>query len=231
MNPKIKAIIICIAMISSAGLATVLKPKAMQADQTARFDLETLIPKQFAHWHQQDTFLPFVQNPEVKKMIDTIYNQTLSRTYVNDRGETIMLTIAYGSNQSDELQVHKPEVCYPAQGFSVSKRSDDFIKSPAGTVSVKRLLAVQGQRNEPITYWIRVGDQTVLNRLSWKLAQMKYTLTGSIPDGLLFRVSSINNDENNAYALQKSFIVDLLSNVNQQDQIRLIGKPEMITHD
>ena len=50
-------------------------------------------------------------------IINKIYNQTLTRTYINPRGDRIMLSIAYGRDQSDALQMHKPELCYPAQGF------------------------------------------------------------------------------------------------------------------
>ena len=39
-----------------------------------------------------------------------------------------------------------------------------------------------------------------------RLAQLRYTLTGEIPDGILVRVSSIDRDESGAYERQADFI-------------------------
>jgi EpsI family protein len=43
--------------------------------------------------------------------------------YVNASGYRIMLSLAYGSDQRGALQAHKPEVRYPAQGFTLHGRS------------------------------------------------------------------------------------------------------------
>ena len=49
-------------------------------------------------------------------------------------------------------------------------------------------------RNEPVTYWLTVGDQVITNKFDKRIAEIRLGLTGQIPDGLLFRVSSIDND-------------------------------------
>jgi len=46
---------------------------------------------------------------------------------------------------------------------------------------------------------------------------------GQIPDGLLFRVSSIDENTPRAYAIQDQFIADLLKAVNDKDRKRLSG--------
>lgn len=57
--------------------------------------------------------------PELANNLDKLYSQTLTRTYINNDGYRIMLSVAYGENQlsSDVTQVHRPEFCYVAQGF------------------------------------------------------------------------------------------------------------------
>ncbi|HEU4708706.1 MAG TPA: EpsI family protein, partial [Methylophilaceae bacterium] len=93
-----------------------------------------------------------------------------------------------------------------------------------GTLPVRRLLAVQGRRNEPITYWITIGDQATLPGLKRKLQQIGYGLTGKIPDGMLVRVSSISSQTGSAYQLQEKFIRDMLQNMDTQDRLRVAGR-------
>ena len=135
-----------------------------------------------------------------------------------------MLSIAYGGDQSDAMQLHKPEVCYPAQGFQIIKQEKGGLDIKDDVIPVKRLLAVQGNRIEPITYWTTVGDEVAVDGWKWKLAQMKYALSGTIPDGLIFRVSSIQPDESAAFELQTRFVVDLLNALDAPGRIRLVGK-------
>ena len=85
------------------------------------------------------------------------------------------------------------------------------------------MLAVKGNRNEPITYWVTIGNKAVLPGFDQKLQQLRYGLTGSVPDGILVRVSSISPDEGRAYRLQTIFIQDMLSTIGTKERVRLIG--------
>jgi len=173
-----------------------------------------------------ETIVPLMANPEQEALIKKIYSQTLSRTYINSSGDRIMLSIAYGGDQSDNMSVHKPEVCYPAQGFQILKNSADTFATGEGNIPIKRLVAVQGRRIEPITYWTTVGDTVAaVSGLMWKLNVMKYGLTGKIPDGLLFRISSIQADEAKAYRTQDAFARDLLKAMSPSGRERIIGNP------
>ena len=108
-------------MLAAAGLALALTPRLKLADQGPTISLEAMIPKQFGEWKLEGTIASLIVSPDVQALLDKIYNQTLSRTYINPKGERIMLSIAYGGDQSDTMAVHKPEVCYPAQGFQILK--------------------------------------------------------------------------------------------------------------
>ncbi|MBX9917824.1 MAG: EpsI family protein [Nitrosomonas sp.] len=212
-----------ILMVSSGALTKALTPTNKIADQQEKIDLEIMIPMEFADWRIDKSIIPLQVDAETQAMLDKIYNQTLSRTYVNSIGERIMLSVAYGGDQSDNLAVHKPEVCYYAQGFEIMKTYADELLTQYGKLPIKRLLAVKGYRNEPITYWVTVGNKAVLPGIDEKLQQLKYGLTGNVPDGMLVRVSSIDVDNAKAYQLQTVFIQDLLSSVNTSERTRLIG--------
>jgi EpsI family protein len=219
-------LLIGLAMLLAALGGVMLKPTNLIADQKPKINLETMIPKQFSEWKIDESIIPLQADPERKALLNKLYNQTLSRTYINQRGDRVMLTIAYGGDQSDAMQVHKPEVCYKAQGFEIQALELDSINTNYGNIPVKKLVAQMGARVEPITYWIKIGDKVAVNTAKWKLEQLKYGLTGKVPDGMLFRVSSIG-DKANGYLLQTSFINDLLSSMTADDRIRITGNAEI----
>ncbi|MDP1864098.1 MAG: EpsI family protein [Thiobacillus sp.] len=220
-----KHLVIGLFMFAAAGLALALKPTQRTADAGPAINLEELIPQSFGNWKIDESIAPLIANPEQEALINKIYNQTLSRTYINQNGDRIMLSIAYGGDQSDGMQVHKPEICYPAQGFQILKNSTDTFSTGESIIPIKRLVATQGQRIEPITYWRTVGDAVEVSGVKWKLQQLKYGLTGKIPDGLLFRISSIQADESKAYQTQDTFTRDLLKAMSPSGRERIIGNP------
>lgn len=221
-----KHLAIGLLMFSAAGMGLAFKPTERIADTGPKLDLEILIPQQFGDWKMDETILPLIANPEQEALIKKLYSQTLSRTYVNSSGDRIMLSIAYGGAQTDSMSVHKPEVCYPAQGFQIIKNATDTFSTGEGNIPIKRLVATQGQRIEPITYWTTVGNTVAaVNGLQWKFNALKYGLTGKIPDGLLFRISSIQADDAKAYKTQDAFARDLLQAISPSGRERLIGHP------
>src|SRR5450830_590456 len=119
MRLTFKNLLLLALMLISAGLGAALRPTISMADERPPIDLAAMVPTTFGDWREEINVLAQVINPQQKSVIDKIYSQTLSRTYVNPQGYRIMLSIAYGKNQSDALQLHKPEVCYPAQGFTL----------------------------------------------------------------------------------------------------------------
>jgi EpsI family protein len=221
---SLRNLLIGVAMLLAAGLAFVLTPKVKVADQGPSIDLEAMVPKQFGDWRLDESIIPLQISPDVQAKLDKIYNQTLSRTYMNSQGQRIMLSIAYGSDQSDSMAVHKPEVCYPAQGFEIVQKRKGTLDVAGTALPVVRLVARHNNRIEPITYWITVGDEPVTGGLDRKLAQIRHGLTGKIPDGLLFRVSNITPDAASAYELHADFAADLFQALNSAGRATLFGK-------
>lgn len=217
-----KNLLIGVLLITGFWGGFALKPTKHITTQGSKINLEEMIPKEFSGWKIDETVVPLQVSPDRVALLNKLYNQTLSRTYKNENGEIVMLSIAYGGDQSDAMQVHKPEVCYVAQGFQIESVEIDSLDTGYGLIPVKRLFAQMGQRYEPITYWITIGDTVAVNSLKWKLQQLKYGLTGNVPDGLLFRISSIGQKEN-AYALQNNFTQLLMKSLTPEDRKRLIG--------
>ena len=223
MSLWLKNFILLILMLAASGLALALRPTEKMAAQSQAIDLEAIIPAKFGEWRQDNT--PSIQmvDPQQQELIDKIYTQTLNRTYSNFSGYRIMLAIAYGDNQRDSMQMHYPEVCYPAQGFALQAKEKGTLPTSNGPIPVTRILTNLGARNEPVTYWTTIGDRVFQGGIQKKLAEMSYGLSGKIPDGMLIRISSIDPGAANAYEVQAQFAEQMLQALKPEYQKKLSG--------
>ncbi len=219
--------LLMLIMICTSVFAYAARPTHRIADEGEQVNLEQLIPQQFNDWRILNLSSQIV-NPETAAALDKIYAQTLSRVYENGKGQRIMLSIAYGRDQSDSVGAHAPEGCYSGQGFAVNSILKGQLNTAFGDIPVLRLLARKSDRIEPITYWLTTGKKVGYPGWETKKIKLEYALSGSIPDGLLMRVSSITSsiestDINQAYALQTRFTNDLLTGVSPSQRLRLTG--------
>jgi EpsI family protein len=189
-----------------------------------RINLEANIPKAFGDWELQPAETTVIVNPEQAAAISRIYDEILSRTYVNRvTKRQVMLSIAYGSNQSHETQVHKPEACYPAQGFKLDSMTKDVFDIDGRVVPVTTLHATLGQRSEYVAYWIMQGDQAVRGALGQNFGRALQAFRGVVSGGLLFRVSEITVDSATTFQVQQGFASALVAASDSRLQNRLVG--------
>jgi len=222
-NTRIKAFVAFALMICAATGAYLWRPTAHLADSRAKVDLEQLFPAAFGDW-KVDRSLPVqLVAPDLEQFLAKIYSQTLSRTYVNSQGKRIMLSVAYGGDQSDATRAHRPEVCYPAQGFQIIANQTSVVDTSVHPLRVRQLVAKAGGRVEPISYWITVGDRTVLSGTEQKLAQLSYSTRGVIPDGMLVRLSNIDGDAAKSYELHQQFLQQMTREMPPQALDLVIG--------
>lgn len=214
-------------LLGAAVAGTALRPTRLLAEQRPALDLDVAVPAQFGHWRtSNDALVPVQPDPEALARLDRIYSQVLARTYVDNDHRRVMLSIAYGGDQrNDRMQAHRPEYCYAAQGFEIRPVRDETLATDAGRIPVRRLLAQRNARREPITYWITVGDRAARPGLERKLAQLRFGLSGTVPDGMLVRVSSLDSDTSSGFALHDRFVRDLLGSLAPAARTRLLGSP------
>jgi EpsI family protein len=225
MARSVNMALACVAMLGAAVLAYVLTPHRLMARTHDVFDIDAHVPKAFGEW----AALPGLQaiKPPPDGLEAEIYNQEVSRAYVDREGHAVMLMIAYGESQSDRLQLHHPEVCYTAQGFRVTKPvTTEFKWSPTSKpIPLTRLIATREGRVEPIAYWMRIGYDVTNSNWARNALKLKYGLRGWIPDGALFRVSTLGVPENMSEQVQDKFIRDLLNSVPPDTREFIIGEP------
>src|SRR5487761_2177055 len=142
----IKNTLVGLVMIAVAISVWMYKPPAKLAQQGPKIELESMIPKQFGEWHLDESTIPLQASPDQVEALKKIYSQILTRTYVNDQGQSIMLSVVYGDGIDRQLDIHRPEFCYPAQGFQVSRYTDQVLHTLFGELSVRRMVATNGPR-------------------------------------------------------------------------------------
>lgn len=225
MNHWLRNFILLALMLAASGLAVALKPRHLTADEAPQISYEKIIPKSFGDWIAEENTNTLVVNPQQEEQLNSLYSEIVTRTYVNRlTGRRVMLSIAYGADQTRNNQVHKPEVCYPAQGFQLLGTRKDQTHTDSGDIPVMRVLTRQGSRVEPVTYWIRVGDKIVRGALEQNMVRLQFGLRGALPDGLLFRVSTIEENPEPAYKLHDAFVGELLKALTPQERSYLGGQ-------
>jgi EpsI family protein len=217
-----RAIVLTGLMCGAAGVSMALRPTPAVGTPGQR-KLENLIPRQFGAWHLSEQAGGLV-SPDVASSIAGLYSETLARTYFRTDGAMVMLSLAYGENQSRESQIHKPEVCYAAQGFAVAHLEKETVHTRQMEIPVMRVEARMNARIEPITYWIRNGKYMVRGWAEQNMARLIQGLHGTIPDGLLVRVSSISDDRHLAYTVHDQFIQDMLNGLEASRLPMLLGQ-------
>jgi EpsI family protein len=223
MNSRRKALVLLGGMVSAAAIAEYARPVHLVSSQKGAFVLSSAIPNGFADWvvdANQPVLLP---PPDQQAALDKIYNQILARTYVNGNGQRVMLSIAYGGDQSDGLAIHMPEVCYVGQGFQLVSDRDSTFNFRSTPIPVRRLLTTMGQRVEPITYWIFFGDRATISTADRRAVSIRFGLRRQIPEGMLIRVSSIDRNPEHAYGLHDVFLTQMFGAMTVETLPRFIG--------
>jgi EpsI family protein len=217
------ALLLSLSMCVASTLAVRLKVPDALSNSSQLPGLALMIPAEFGEWRMLATPVNAIVNPVVDEVLARTYTEVVNRVYSDSRGGRVMLSVAYGSNQSRDLQVHRPEVCYSAQGFSVSGLRKGVVVTDHGSLPVMRLTARAGARTEPITYWLRMGDTVVRGNVEQGLARVAAGLRGHPIDGVVVRVSSIGDSPAAEYGVHEAFVASLLSRIDQRALRQLTG--------
>ncbi len=219
---SLRYLLIGLAMIGSAALAIIFTPtKATQGASAP--DFAKVVPKQFGDWKEDAAVTPVLPTPGQQATLDAIYSQMVSRTYVNSKGQQMMVVLAFGNNQDNQLKAHRQEVCYAAQGFKIEHLDHRNVVVNGERIPLTQMYAVHGERHEAVTYWFTMGNRVVLSRLDRLLTEIKYSATGEIPAGMLVRISSLGPYSTADYRAHVQFADQMLQSMQPQYRHWLVG--------
>ena len=222
------ALVVAGVMLVAIAAARGLTPE--QNFKTSIPDFAGMVPKQFGDWKEVPS--PYVQiDLATGEDLSTEqpYDAVLMRTYGNPKGEQVMLALAYGRQQRQDVKIHRPEVCYEAQGYSVTGGTPvDFqLSRGTGAIQGTQLLAQNRQRIEAVSYWIRIGDIFPRSASQSRWYIFREGMSGNVPDGILVRASSVQSGAdgtNRAYQMQQQFLGDLVNALSPESKRLLVAQ-------
>ncbi|MFW2850469.1 exosortase-associated protein EpsI, V-type [Sphingomonas sp. TX0543] len=207
------------AMIAVAAAGFALKPRRIEK-LLGNAKLESLVPDAFGGWKYQAA--SGLVLPPADQMRDKIYSQLVTRAYTRADGASVMLLIAYSGAQDGTIQVHRPEVCYPASGYKLTTIAQhETPLAPGVAIPSRYIVAEADLRREQLIYWTRVGDYFPTKWSAQRGAVVRENFAGVIPDGVLVRVSTVGSGDESA--LLDGFARDLYAAIGLRLRQVLVG--------
>jgi EpsI family protein len=132
--------------------------------------------------------------------------------------------MAYGGRQTDDLQLHRPEVCYPAFGYTLEYNQGAQVPLANGvTLPARRMIGRKDNYDESVLYWTRIGETVPIDAAEQRKDRFRIALAGIIPDGMLSRFSAIRPATGDAWREIEAFVPQLIQAVAPEHRRVLIG--------
>lgn len=191
--------VVCLVLLilATAALGWGLRP-TLKVSQHRINMLDQGVPHSFAEWVTTPSPLAqadlTVAGNAGQRTNANPYDEVVTRTYVNTQGQHVMLAIAYAAEQRQEVKIHRPDLCYPAQGFQQTSWAQEplsGIRGAHGPITAVKLVVQRRDRTEAVLYWLRTGSNYGQRMWDGRMEILKEGLQGRIPDGVLVRASRI----------------------------------------
>jgi len=208
--------------IAAAGAAYAFAPHK-KLNLLGNRKMADIIPTTFGSWTSKGD--DGLVKPETEgKLASRLYSETVSRIYTDGvTGDEVMMLVAYGDTQSDLLQIHRPESCYPAIGFRLALSQP--VAVPLGQnvfLPGRRVIAERSDRTERIIYWARLGEFLPEDAKEQRNVRLRTAMQGFIPDGGLFRFSTLR-DTPDTFPILERLISSLVLATKPGERSALVG--------
>jgi EpsI family protein len=220
-----RAVTVGVALMSTAALAQWAEPRRVDAGDAELLDLEGLFPTAFGAWRIDSVSRDIVRPTNQDGKLYGIYDRVLERTYIDgETGYRVMLSAAFGAEQSAGMQLHRPDVCYRYAGYTVDAPTPVELELAGTTVPATRLMATRPGRPEPLTFWTILGGVAAREASEIRWHRLRLALKRQRITGLLVRVSSVDPQPQRAFEIQAAFADRLARAVDAAHRARVVGE-------
>lgn len=162
--------------------------------------------------------------PPKDELSERLYDQVLTRVYGGNGMLPVLALFAYGSVQNLSLELHRPEECYPQQGFTITRPERLPLRLADRSIPASALTASRpGGYVEQLVYWSRIGTHfpTSKNEQSWIVTRENFS--GRMPDGILVRLSVPTADRALGVRTAEVFLRDLAGALSSEGRRIVFG--------
>ncbi|NIJ08067.1 EpsI family protein [Sphingomonas vulcanisoli] len=198
--------------------------------------IESLLPARFGGWAEVPTRFDVVDPTLTDSDTDThaLYDKVVTRSYRRADGSQVTLTLAYRRLQQQESKIHRPELCYFAQGYALEDKHSATVPTPVAMMPAITFQAAADDRDETVLYWIRIGD--TVSTSAWRTRERLFqlSLANIVPDGILVRASVVGDgtvspgELADRRKLLAEFLGDAVQALRPDQRWMLIGGPAAI---
>jgi EpsI family protein len=147
-----------------------------------------LFPDRIGEWQGRQA-----TNLEVEVLNILQVKDYLMRRYVDTRGSSVWLYMAYWASQRrGGAQIHSPKNCLPGNGWEPIEASRLSVPLPAPypTIEVNRYLIQKDRDMQIVLYWYQTQGHAIASEIDAKLVMLRGAIVSRRTDGALVRLSS-----------------------------------------
>jgi len=210
-------------LAATAAIANSRRPDEPFLMLPGKPQLNPLFPLKVGDWEYQTSSGLVLPPPD--QLSDRLYNAIITRYYAAPNSLPVMMLVAYNGVQDGMLQVHRPEVCYPAAGYRIEEERIIPLDAGRGVRVPGHYLATRSvSRFEQLIYWTRIGNDFPTEWWQQHWAVAKENLKGRVPDGVLIRFSTAAPDDETAITTLKRFMDSLFVQLGPTARRLLFGE-------
>ncbi|MET1754399.1 exosortase C-terminal domain/associated protein EpsI [Novosphingobium sp. RD2P27] len=209
-------------VLGITAASVLLKPRRI-FDELTQGELEAAIPTTVGDYRFLTT--SGLVLPPRDELSDRLYDQVLTRVYAAPGKPAVMALMAYGSVQNLSLELHRPDECYPQQGFTITDPEPLVMELHGHSIPASILTARRASGYiEQVAFWSRIGANFPPDRAGQSLVVARENFAGRMPDGILVRLSVPTASREEGAATAKAFLADLSRGLSPVGQRILFGE-------
>ena len=122
------------------------------------------------------------------------------------------------------MQVHRPEVCYPVGGFTLSDNRQADVTVGPKAVPATFFTASTPNRIEQVGYFTRVGGSFPRSWREQRISVIQANLAQEVPDAMMMRTSLLGMRQDEARPVLAQFCNQFFINADARLQRLLVGQ-------
>lgn len=201
--------------VSMAAAAILLHALDSEEDVVSKAPLSKVL-SQVPNWSTKGD-IPLDEN--IIQALDL--DDYLFRNYAKD-GATVTLYIGLYRVAKKVGAAHSPLVCFPGQGWVISKPDSVRLETPGASIQIASMTASKGKQHELLFYWFQARGKTSRGTLMQKIYSFAEAFRGRPTDNAFVRISipieEGNSEKQRLAAMDfiRSFYPIFLAHVTEQ---------------